>query len=101
MRSGDIADLRAQYRLREHDRLRQLATYDGGGSWRTLGNDISGFGPLAAEASPGRRRGARAASSRRGVPERPKVPWWLILLVVVVLVVIVYRLRRSHRGAGS
>lgn len=45
--SGDMADLRAQYRLREQNRLRQLATYDGGGSWTTLSNDITGFGPVA------------------------------------------------------
>jgi Matrixin len=42
--SGDISDIRAIYRLRTEDRLRQLATYDGGTSWSTLTNDITGFG---------------------------------------------------------
>ena len=42
--SGDIADVRALYRLRTDNRLRQLATYDGGSSWSTLANDITNFG---------------------------------------------------------
>ena len=42
--SGDITDIRAIYRLRTDDRLRQLATYNGGTSWSTLANDITNFG---------------------------------------------------------
>jgi hypothetical protein len=42
--SGDIADIRALYRLRTQNRLRQLATYDGGSAWSTLANDVTNFG---------------------------------------------------------
>jgi hypothetical protein len=41
--SGDIADIRSQYGFRDDNRLRQLATYDGGPFWSTLSNDISNF----------------------------------------------------------
>ena len=39
--SGDVTDTRALYRLREDNRLRQFASYNGGGSWGTLSNDIT------------------------------------------------------------
>jgi len=42
--SGDISDIRGQYVLRDDNRLRQLASYDGGFSWSTLNNDLTTFG---------------------------------------------------------
>ncbi len=42
--SGDQADTRALYSFRNANRLRQLATYNGGQSWSTLSNDITSFG---------------------------------------------------------
>lgn len=46
--SGDQSDARAQYPLRSANRLRQLASYDAGASWSTLGNNLTGFAsPLA------------------------------------------------------
>ena len=46
--SGDQTDMRAQYVLRTADRLRQLATYNAGASWSTLGNTLTSLNsPLA------------------------------------------------------
>lgn len=42
--SGDIADARALYRLRDADRLRQLRTVNAGASWTVLNNNITNFG---------------------------------------------------------
>ena len=44
--SGDLTDIRNVHSLHDKNNLRQLASYNGGDSWSTLNNDITGFGGL-------------------------------------------------------